>query len=171
MVAVSARVPDVEFVVAGRDPENPDWDQVFLAEAHELGLASFVRVLPRAPLEDLPALYASCKLAIAPLVYDEPGGLFLLEAMATGLPIIAGPLGAVQDLIHQGEEGLLVPPREVASFANAICTLIVDPMARLAFGESGRLAVVERHDFARSVVALDALYDRLRPRPANHAAA
>jgi glycosyltransferase involved in cell wall biosynthesis len=171
VVAVSARVPDVEFVVAGRDPQNPDWDQVFHAEARELGLSSFVRVLPKVPLEDLPALYASCKLAIAPLVHDEPGGLFLLQAMATGLPIIASPLGAVQDLVHQGDEGLLVPPRELASFANAICTLIVDPMARMAFGESARLAVVEHHDFERSAFALDALYERLRPRPAQHAAA
>jgi glycosyltransferase involved in cell wall biosynthesis len=171
VVAVSARVPDVEFVVAGRDPLNPDWDQVFHAEARELGLASFVRVLPRVPVADLPALLASCRIAIAPLVQHELGGLHLLHAMAAGLPVIAAPLGAVQDLMQQGEQGLLVPTRELASFANAICTLVVDPMARMAFGECGRLHAVEHHDFERGAFALDTLYDRLRPRPAQPAAA
>ncbi len=170
-VAVSARVPDVEFVVAGRDPLNPDWDQVFHAEALELGLREHVRVLPRVLLADLPGLYASCQLAMAPLVHQEPGGLFLLQALATGMPVIASPLGAVQDLVRQGEEGLLVPPREMSAFANAICTLLLDPMARMAFGESGRLRVVENHDIERSAHALDLLYDRLRPRPARRAVA
>lgn len=165
VVAVSARVPDVEFVVAGRDPLNPDWDQVFLAEAREMGLTSYVRVLQRVEPADLPALVAACKIAIAPLVQHEPGGLFVLQAMACGLPIIASPLGAVQDLVRQGEEGLLVAPHELPSFANAICTLIVDPMARMAFGESGRARVVEQYDLERSAAALDGLYERLRPHP------
>jgi glycosyltransferase involved in cell wall biosynthesis len=171
MVAVSARVPDVEFVVAGRDPTNPDWDQVFLAEAHELGLRPLVRLLPRVPLADLPAFYASCRLAIAPLVHHEPGGLFLLQAMACGLPILASPLGAVQDLVRQGEEGLLVPPRELSAFANGISTLLLDPMARMVFGESARLRVVEQHDIERSAHALDLLYERMRPRPVQRAVA
>lgn len=171
VVAVSARVPDVEFVVAGRDAGNPDWDQVFLAEAHELGLRSLVRVLPRVRVADLPALLASTRLAIAPLVHHEPGGLFLLQAMACGLPVIASPLGAVQDLVRQGEEGMLVPPRELPAFANAISTMLLDPMARMAFGESARLRVVEQHDIERSAHTLDLLYERLRPRPAQRAVA
>ncbi len=170
-VAVSARVPDVEFVVAGRDPLNPDWDQVARAEAMELGLSDHLRVLPRVSPADLPGLYASCRLAIAPLVHQEPGGLFLLQAMATGLPVIASPLGAVQDLVRQGEEGWLVPPRELSAFANGICTMLVDPMARMEFGESGRLRVVEQHDVERTVNALDGIYERMRPRPAQRTAA
>jgi glycosyltransferase involved in cell wall biosynthesis len=171
LVAVSARVPEVEFVVAGRDPQNPDWDQVLHAEALELGLRDRVRVLPRVSLGDLPGLYASCRMAVAPLVQQEPGGLFILQALAAGLPVIASPLGAVQDLVRQGEEGLLVPPRELSAFANAISTLMLDPMARMVFGESGRLRVVENHDIERSAHALDLLYDRLRPRPAQRAVA
>ncbi len=171
IVAVSARIPDIEFVVAGRDPLNPDWDQVFHAEALELGLREHVRVLPRVAYADLPGLYAACRLAIAPLVQQEPGGLFLLQAMAAELPIIASPLGAVQDLVRQGEEGLLVPPRELSAFANGICTMLLDPMARMAFSESGRLRVVEQHDIERSAHALDLLYERMRPRPAQRAVA
>jgi glycosyltransferase involved in cell wall biosynthesis len=171
VVAVSARVPDVEFVVAGRDRANPDWDQVLITEAMELGLRQHVRLIPRVVAGDLPALVAACRIAIAPLVHLEPGGLFLLQAMSAGLPIIASPLGAVQDLVRQGEEGLLVPPRELAAFANAVCTLVVDPMARMALGESGRLRVVEHHDIERSAHALDQIFDRLRPRPAQRTAA
>jgi glycosyltransferase involved in cell wall biosynthesis len=162
LVAVKARFPQVEFVVAGRDPANPDWDQVFRAEARELGLGDHVNVLPMVPMSDLPALYASCHLGIAPVVANEPGGLFVLQALAAGLPVVASPAGAIQEIVRQGEEGLLIPARETASFANAICTLLVDPQARAALGETARLTAVEHHDLARTVFALEELYHRLR---------
>lgn len=161
LVAASARMPEVEFVVAGRDPENPDWDGVVRVEAQELGLAKNLRVLPSVPVNDLPALYASCQVAIAPSIGNEAGGLFALQALATGLPIVASPLGALQDLVRQGEEGLLIPARDTAGFANGVCAMLVDPHARLAFGEAARLSAVEKHDFERTTFALEELYHRL----------
>ncbi len=162
IVAVRARMPDVEFVVAGRDPANPDWDQVFLAESLELGVGEGIHTLPSVSSGDLPALYASCQVAIAPVIANEPGGLFVLHALATGLAVIASPAGAIQDLIRQGEEGFLVPPRDTPSFANGICTMLVDPHARASFGETTRLTAVEKHDRERSLFALEEMYHRLR---------
>jgi glycosyltransferase involved in cell wall biosynthesis len=162
MTAVKARLAGVELVVAGRDPSNPEWDQVFRAEARELGLEEHVQLVPTVPVRDLPALYASCHIAIAPVVASEPGGLFVLQALAAGLPVVASPAGAIQELLRQGEEGLMIPSRDTASFANAITTLLVDPHARTALGETARLTAVEHHDFERTVFALEELYHRLR---------
>lgn len=170
IVAAQARVGHFELVVAGRDPGNPDWDQVFRAETRELGLAGHVVILPSVPRGDLPALYASCQVAIAPGDGYEPGGLFALQAMATGLPVLANPAGALEELIHQGGEGMLVSSQDIVAFASALSVLLIDPAARNAFGESGRLAVVERHDFERTVHALEDLYDRLRTSPQMRAA-
>ena len=100
-----------------------------------------------------------------PVVGHEPGGLFVLQAMASGLPVVASPMGVIQDLIQQGSEGMLVMPRDLGSFTNAIATMLIDPMARLTFGESGRLRAVEQHDFERTVYSLEELFHRLRETP------
>lgn len=165
LVAVRARVPDVEFVVAGRDPQNPDWHQVFLSEAREMGLAQRAFAVPSVPRADLPALYGSCQVAMAPVVGHEPGGLFVLQAMASGLPVVGSPMGVIQDLITQGAEGMLVQPKDLGSFTNALATLLIDPMARISFGETARLRAVEEYDFERTVSKLEELFHRLRETP------
>jgi len=162
LVALRARLPEVEMVVAGRDPDNPDWDQMIEVEVQELGLAENIRVLPSVPVRDLPALYASCQVAFSPMMGGEPGGLFVEQALACGLPIVASPHGALQDLVREGKEGLFVPSRETAAFADALCALLMDPNARVCFGEAARLRAVESHDLQRSVFQLEELHHRIR---------
>ena len=170
LVALAARIPEVEMVVAGRDPRNPGWGQMVAAEAREMGLAKKLRVLPSVPLRDLPALYASCQVAISPMMGNEPGGLFAEQALACGLPIVASPAGALQDLVREGVQGLLVPASETAAFADAACALLADPERRAGFGEAARLRAVESHDVQRSVFELEEVYHRVRG-PVRRAAA
>src|SRR4029077_1373454 len=56
LVALNARVPGVELIVPGRDPEIPDLLHILEAEARELGIAAQLRALPRVSEADLPAL-------------------------------------------------------------------------------------------------------------------
>ena len=168
LVALSARVPGIELVVAGHDPHNPGWDEMVKSEAREMGLARNFRRLPRVPLRDLPALYASCQVAISPMMGSEPGGLFAQQALACGLPIVASPVGSIHELVRDGVEGLLVPASDTPAFADAICTLLADPEGRARFAESARLAAVECHDVQRSVFEVEELYHRVR---GGHAAA
>lgn len=162
LVALAARVPDVELVVGGRDPQNPGWDQMVTAEAHEMGLANNLRCLPSVPTHDLPALYAACQVAISPMMGSEAGGLFAEQALACGLPIVASPSGALQDLMREGTEGLFVPASETAAFADAVCALLADPHTRAGFAEAARLRAVEKHDIQRSLFELEELYERIR---------
>jgi glycosyltransferase involved in cell wall biosynthesis len=170
LVALAARVPEVELVVGGRDPHNPGWDQMVTAEAREMGLASNLRCLPSVPLHDLPALYASGQVAISPMMGSEPGGLFAEQALACGLPIVASPSGALQDVVREGVEGMFVPAGETAAFADAVCALLADPQTRAGFAEAARLRACEKHDVQRSVFELEELYHRIRG-PGRRAAA
>jgi len=161
LVAVQARLPEAELVIAGRDPEEPEWERMFQAEATELGLADRVRSIPRVPSDDLPALYASCAVAIAPGTGIETG-LFLLQAMSSGVPVVAHEGPSQKEWIEHGEDGILVDSHDVAAFAAATAALLIDPMARSAFAEAARLRTMERHDLERSVFALEELYRRIR---------
>ena len=162
LVALAARIPDVELVVAGRDPGNPGWDQMVTAEAQELGLAGKFRPLSSVPTRDLPALYASCQVAVSPVMGSEAGGLFAEQALACGLPIVASPSGALQDLVREGAEGTFVPATETAAFADAVCALLADPGTRAGYAEAARLRACEKHDVQRSVFELEELYHRVR---------
>jgi glycosyltransferase involved in cell wall biosynthesis len=161
LVGLRSRVPSVELVVAGRDPEHPDADQVLWAEARELGLAESLRILPRVPPHDLPALNAACDVGIAPSLGEEPAALFVEQALASGLPVIASPLGAHEQLIRHGEEGLLLPPQDLAAFTSGVCSILLDPLARPMFQDAARLRALERHDRERAMAALEEVYERV----------
>ena len=170
LVGLMARMAEVELVVAGRDPANPAWGDVFVNETREMGLGDHVKVIPEVAVADLPALYVSCPVAMAPFAAPEPGALSLLEAMACGIPLVASPLGAVEEVLKQGEESLLIPAGETSEFVTALWTLIADPIARMSFGESARAAAEERHDFERTVAKLEGLYRKLGASPGRTAA-
>lgn len=162
LTMLRARIPDVELVVAGRDPLNPDGDHVLRAESKELGIAASLRQLPRVAPHDLPALIAACKVAIGPAPGFQPGGASLLQALACGVPVVVSPMGAYADLIRHGEEGLLLPVHDLSSFASGVCSMLLDPMAHAVFRESARLRAVEHHDMQRTLFQVEDLWQRLR---------
>jgi glycosyltransferase involved in cell wall biosynthesis len=62
----------------------------------------------------------------------------ILEAMATGLPVVAIDVGGVPEMVHEGETGLLVPARDVAAFGERLGRLAADPELRRKMGAAGR---------------------------------
>lgn len=171
LVALRSRIDEVELIVAGRDPHNPDGLGVLMTEAKEMGLTSHLRLLPRVHPHDLPALLVSARVGVAPCVGHDPGGLFVLQALACGLPLVAAPSGAVQDLVRHGEEGLIQPVQDLSSFAAAASSFVIDPIAHQVFSDSARARALEMHDVERTLWAIEELYDRLRMGERHRAAA
>lgn len=75
----------------------------------------------------------------------ESFGLVLLEAWSVGVPVIALDLPVFRELITHGVDGLLVPPGDVPALADAIATLLADPVRARAMGLAGRRKVEERY--------------------------
>jgi len=101
--------------------------------------------------ERLAELYRSADIFVLPTTSD----LFpwvILEAMASGCPVVATPVGGIVNLVIDGETGLLVPVGDVPRLAAAIQSLIDDPAMRARMGINGR-ARVEAHFNARTNVA------------------
>jgi glycosyltransferase involved in cell wall biosynthesis len=83
-----------------------------------------IRLLGYVPEQDLPALYQDADLFVLPSRTGEGFGLVVLEAMASGLPVIATESGGVVDIVVEGVNGLLVPPHDGAALADAIAQLV-----------------------------------------------
>ncbi|NWG32037.1 MAG: TIGR03088 family PEP-CTERM/XrtA system glycosyltransferase [Rhodocyclaceae bacterium] len=85
----------------------------------------------------------------------------ILEAMASGLPVIATNVGGNPELVSEGHTGRLVPPDDVEAMAQAILTYARNPSMAQAHGREGRAEVERRFSLEAMVGAYRALYDRL----------
>jgi glycosyltransferase involved in cell wall biosynthesis len=104
--------------------------------------------------EALIALYAQADLMVWPAI-NEAFGMALLEAQATGLPVVAGRVLGVPDIVRHGETGLLVPPGDVQAFAGAIAALLDDPAQRLRMRAQALATTASQHDISQAAQALD----------------
>jgi glycosyltransferase involved in cell wall biosynthesis len=82
----------------------------------------------------------------------------LLEAMALGIPVVASRVGGTVDLVTDGVDGVLVPPRSPGAFARALAALLADPERRAMLGAAGRRTVRERFTLERTRRLTDDAY-------------
>ncbi len=87
-------------------------------------------------------------------------GMVLLEAAATGVPVVASRVGGIPDCVQDGQTGLLVPERDVDALADAIAHLLDDPSRRRRMGAASRAWVEQRFDAGRLGALLEDHYDR-----------
>jgi glycosyltransferase involved in cell wall biosynthesis len=123
------------------------------------------RLLGTRTPEQMPGEYASVDVFCLPSWW-EAMPLSVLEAMATGLPVVASDVGDVRRVVLDGVTGYVVPPRDVEALAHRLQTLLTDPEKRRRMGIAGRARVTR--EFSSDVMAgeVSALYDDLRPRGA-----
>jgi len=77
---------------------------------------------------------------------NEALGMALLEAQASGLPVVAGAAGGVEEIVVSGTTGLIVPAGDALAFEAAVRSLVIDSRRRSAFGAAARLRVLRDHD-------------------------
>lgn len=124
------------------------------------GLSDRIRFLGERPWEEVVRLYRALDLFAAPARW-EGFGLTPLEAMASGVPVVATRVGAYETLIREGETGSLIPPGDADALTEAVARWLDDPEARAEAGRAARAHVAARHGIEGEAQALVALYRRL----------
>ncbi len=121
-----------QFLVAGEGPLAPRVDGY-----------GWIRRLGFLHRNELANLYANADICVLPS-RTETCGLVALEAMASGVAVIAADAGGFRDSIASGMDGFLVSPGEPRALAAAVLGLVLDSDARRRLGEAARAAAVER---------------------------
>jgi D-inositol-3-phosphate glycosyltransferase len=101
--------------------------------AHELGVGTWVDFRGPQPQDVLPDYYAAADLCLMPSRY-ESFGMVALEAMASGVPVIASRAGGLAVTVQDGATGHLVPEGDVAALARAVTGFLADEPGRRALG-------------------------------------
>jgi glycosyltransferase involved in cell wall biosynthesis len=85
----------------------------------------------------------------------------LIEAMGTGLPVIASAVGGVPEVVLEGENGFLVPPADAQALATALRRIAREPDLRARMGANARKTVRDELSIERSVAGYTKLYQEL----------
>jgi phosphatidylinositol alpha-1,6-mannosyltransferase len=147
--AIRAVCPTVRYAVAGIGSRRGALEGL----AAQLGLDDAVRLLGFVPDAELPALYnaADC-FVLASRRYDllvEGFGISVVEASASGLPVIGSRSGGIPEAVREGETGLLVDSDDPAALAAAAIRLLGDEALRRRMGAAGRVAVERYYNWDR----------------------
>jgi len=155
---VIRKVPQSQFLVVGDGTRRAELETL----AGRLGLEDRVRFLGWR--RDLDRIYADLDL-VALTSRNEGSPVSLIEAMASGRPVVATRVGGVPDLVEDGVMGYLVPPDDPEALAEAMVTLLADPDRRQAMGQAGRKRVIPAFSAERLLGDMDRLYAELLGRP------
>lgn len=153
------------FVVVGGAIEGQEpYARELEALARDLGLLDVVQFMGwRYEPSDMPDVYRAFSLVVLPSRQPEPFGLVLIEAMATGLPVIATDQGGPREVCVDGETGLLVPPNDPDRLADAMRWVLDHPDRAHAMGQAGRRRAEALYDLRQTVRAIEAVYGELLP--------
>jgi len=147
LAAAMRGIADVELWVVGErlDSDRGDDMRKLLLDA---GLGDRLRLLGYR--DDVAAVLAAADIFVLPS-YFEGLPMSVIEAMLSGLPVIASDIAGPREQVVSEVTGLLVPPRQVAPLAAALSRLVGDPALRAAMGEAGRARAAALYDETRVV--------------------
>jgi len=146
-----ADFPELRALVAGEGPDRPGLER--LAASLDLSAAVIFTGLRRDP----PELLAALDLFVLPSRYEGMPNV-ILEAMAAGKAVVAAAVGAVPELVQEGQTGLLVPPEDADALARAVHLLLSDAELRRRLGANGRARVETEFSLEKMIRLTEELY-------------
>ncbi len=165
---LAAARPRLRLVLAGWGDLEPEYRDR-LARAGLVGRAHMPGLVPHGAVAQW---LAAADIVAVPSVRDDAGNVdglpnVLLEALASGTPVVATHAGGIGSVVLHGETGLLVPERDAAALAHAIERILGDSMLAGSLGRAARERAVRQGGWDHVAARLEAAYDRAaaaRPR-------
>lgn len=151
---VAPQAADVHLVIAGEGQLRPALE----AQRAELGLGDRVTFLGARP--DMPLVYRALSALVSTSLWEGLSNV-LLEGMACGLPPVSTRVEGVARVITDGQDGLIVEPRDVEGISSALLRVLTEPGLAGRLGQAARAKVQREFSLDRMVREYEALYDEV----------
>lgn len=166
LVEAFARVavvcPEARLTMAGKG----EMTERLRARVVELGLSDKVAFPGRLPHEKMVAELNATDIFVMPSTCQESFGVAAIEASACEVPVVATRVGGVPEAVVDGQTGILVPPFDANSLAEACIALIRDPDQRARLGQAGRRFVLDHYQWHANAATMASVYRQLLARQA-----
>lgn len=129
---IRQQYPDAHLTIAGSGPERESLEQL----ARSLGIADAVTFAGRVENAEMPMLYRTVHIALNPSLADNMP-ISILEALASGVPVVSTHVGGVPFLVEHEKTALLVPPGDAAAMADACLRVLRDEPLRNRMVQAG----------------------------------
>jgi phosphatidylinositol alpha-1,6-mannosyltransferase len=161
LIDAVAKVPQLVLAIAGEGT----LDEALRTQAQTKGVASRVRFLGNQPQDTVGEYFAAADLICAPSIRDDSGNVdglpnVVLEAMASGTPLITTAAGGIGSVVEHERTGLVVAERDPAAIGRAIQQLLANPVMAHDLGRAARAAVERRFGWDRVAARFEAAYER-----------
>ena len=162
---VRQRLPAARFLIVGDAPDGFQKHRSRMqALAQSLGLGDSVLFLGwRYRMNDIPDVMAALTVLCHTPIRPEPFGLVLIEAMASGCPVVAPRAGGPAEIVVDDSTGLLAAQGDASGFADRILQLLENPLRRTALIEAAHRRVAELYSSERFAENLGRLYASINP--------
>ena len=151
---VAAQIPGAHLVILGRGP-----DEFRLKNIRTLLRLRNVHFLGRLPRNQMPYVYPGCDLFVLPSTF-EPFGNVVLEAMASGLPVVGTDTGGMSDTIEHRQTGFHMQPGDVEQLSRFMTLLLTDRKLKLQMARAARLAAEKKYDDMVIAKSIEKAYER-----------
>ena len=159
------RIPGLKLHAAGSET---DADRVFVAGLKQRlaakGLAGETEFSPNLDRDEKIRFLQSLSVLSVPATYGEAFGLYVIEAMAAGVPVVQPNHAAFPELLEATGGGLLCEPNDPQSLAVKVEELLLDPVRARRMGEHGRRVVLEQFSVAKMTDDALAVFERVAGR-------
>ena len=150
---VSGQMPGIELEIIGDGPER----ERLVALAATLGVGSLVAFRDRQNRLAVAKAMQNCAIFALPSRYEALGCVYL-EAMACAKPTVACSGQGIEEVIRNGENGVLIKPADETALGDVLLALLRDPGLRSRLGAAARQTILQRHALERQASALADLY-------------
>ncbi|SPP63640.1 glycosyltransferase family 4 protein [Nitrospira lenta] len=150
-------LPEAQLLLAGEGPERAK----LAALAEQLNISKQVTFLGHLSKGDMERAFSQAWVQVVPSRWAEPFGLVAVEAMMRATAVIASRMGGLEEILHDGETGYLVPPNDPHQLAKRLETLLRDRSKADAMGRSGRQVAEARFSLARQCEQFVSLYQQM----------
>jgi glycosyltransferase involved in cell wall biosynthesis len=158
---IAPRWPALRLVIAG----GGDLDAELRERARDRGVAARVSFPGVLGQDEVATHLAAADVAVVPSVHDEAGNVdglpnTVMEALASGTPLVATRVGGIPSVVEHGRTGWLVPERDVEALAAAIERLLEDSRSRVDLGAAARADATARRTWPAVAERFEQVYDR-----------